>query len=72
MVHINNYRSDNASAALEERILLNKLAQGDRDAFWQLWELHRDYLTHRCQVWMGGNHDDANEVMSLASLKVCR
>ena len=70
MLYIKSSRSDHASAALEEKILLNKLAKGDRDAFWPLWELHRDYLTHRCRVWMGGNQDDANEAMSLASLKV--
>ena len=58
-----------SSAALEEKTLLNKLAQGDRDAFWPLWELHRNYLYHRCRIWMGGNDLDGEETLSLAMLK---
>ncbi len=69
MVCLRHSSVKNFSIASEEKILLNKLAQGDRQAFWQLWELHQDYLYHRCRVWMNGNHDDAREVMSLASLK---
>ncbi|MGK7876161.1 MAG: RNA polymerase sigma factor [Xenococcaceae cyanobacterium] len=69
MVCLSNSSADNSSAALEEKILLNKLAQGDRDTFWQLWELHRDYLYYLCRVWMGGNHFDAEEAVSLLSLK---
>lgn len=69
MLCLSNSSADNSSAALEEKILFNKLAQGDRQAFWQLWKLHQDYLYHRCRVWMNGNHDDARDVMSLASLK---
>lgn len=53
----------------EEQKLLNRLAQGDRNAFWSLWESYRNYLYHRCLVWMGGNYDDAQEVMSLVALK---
>ncbi len=69
MVCLGNSSVKNLSVASEEQILLNKLAQGDRDAFWQLWESYQDYLYHRCRAWMGGNQDDAKEVMSLASLK---
>ncbi|MEM9506146.1 MAG: RNA polymerase sigma factor [Cyanobacteria bacterium P01_E01_bin.35] len=53
----------------KEQILLTRVAQGDRRAFWSLWESYQNYLYHRCLVWMGGNHDDAQEVMSLAALK---
>ncbi|NER79972.1 MAG: RNA polymerase sigma factor [Leptolyngbya sp. SIO1D8] len=53
----------------EEQILLNQLAKGDRTAFWQLWEIYRDYLYDRCRVWMGGNHHDAEEAISLVVLK---
>ena len=69
MVCLTHSRVKNLSVASEEQILLDKLAQGDRDAFWPLWESYRDYLYHRCRAWMGGNHDEAKEVMSLASLK---
>ena len=54
----------------EEQILLNQLANGDRTAFWKLWEIYRDYLYDRCQVWMGGNRDDTEEAISLVVLKV--
>lgn len=57
------------SKTLEEKMLLDKLAQGDRDAFWELWALYRNYLYQRCRVWMGGNSLDGEEALSLAMLK---
>ena len=69
MVCLRHSSVNNLSVVSEEKILLNKLAQGNRDAFWQLWESYQDYLYYRCRAWMGGNHDEAQEVMSLASLK---
>ena len=69
MVCFINSSVKNLSVASEEQILLNKLAQGDRAAFWQLWASYHDYLYYRCRAWMGGNHEDAKEAMSLASLK---
>lgn len=69
MICLKDPRVKKVSIVSEEQFLLNKLIQGDSNAFWQLWELYRDYLYHRCRAWMGGNHDDAQEVMSLASLK---
>ena len=65
----NLYKINFITPETEEQRLLNRLAQGDRHAFWSLWESYRNYLYHRCLVWMGGNHDDAQEVMSLAALK---
>lgn len=53
----------------QEEILLCQLRQGDCDAFWKLWHIHRDYLYARCRVWMGGNYFDAEEAISLAALK---
>lgn len=38
-------------------------------AFWQLWELNQDYLYRCCLRWMGGNHTDAEDVLSRAMLK---
>lgn len=69
MVCLDDSSADNSSAALEEKMLLDKLALGDRQAFWQLWELYQDYLYHRCRVWMDGNYFDTKDVMSLAALK---
>lgn len=65
----NLYKINFINQETEEKRLLTRLAQGDRQVFWSLWELYRNYLYHRCLVWMGGNHDDAQEVMSLAALK---
>jgi len=38
-------------------------------AFWQQWELNQDYLYRCCLRWMGGNHTDAEDVLSRAMLK---
>ncbi len=69
MVSLKYSSVENSSTTSEEKMLLNKLAQGDRTAFWSLWELYRNYLYHRCFVWMERNHDDAHEAISLATLK---
>lgn len=53
----------------EEQVLLRRIAQGDRAAFWQLWEQYRNYLYRRCLTWMGGNRLDAQEAYSRAMLK---
>lgn len=63
------YKIDLTTPEIGEQRLLDRLALGDRYAFWSLWELYRDYLYYRCLGWMDGNHNDAEEVMSLASLK---
>ncbi|MEM7595228.1 MAG: RNA polymerase sigma factor, partial [Cyanobacteria bacterium P01_A01_bin.83] len=65
----NLYKVNFVAKETKERVLLNRIAQGDRHAFWEMWTLYQDYLYHRSVVWMGGSHDDAQEVMSLASLK---
>lgn len=33
-------------------------------AFWAVWLKHRDYLYKRCVRWLGGNHEDAQDVLS--------
>jgi RNA polymerase sigma factor (sigma-70 family) len=53
----------------EEQMLLKQIAQGDRAAFWQLWEQYQDYLYRRCLTWMGGDRMDAQEAYSRATLK---
>lgn len=69
MARLKYSNANQYSSALEEQILLDKLIKGEQTAFWQLWELYRDYLYYRCLNWMGGNHFDAEEVMSFASIK---
>ena len=63
------YKIDFIPQETEEQRLLKRLAQGDRQVFWQLWKSYQNYLYHRCLAWMEGDRDDAQEVMSLASLK---
>lgn len=62
-------KSRSIQTKTEEQLLLSKLAEGDRGAFWEIWNMHRDYLYGRCRVWMGGNYSDAEEAISLAALK---
>lgn len=57
------------SADSEEKILLERLSQGDRAAFWLLWNQHQQYLYRRCLGWTGGNRTYAEEVLGQASLK---
>ena len=54
---------------LEEKLLLERFSSGEMNAFWQLWQQHRDYLYSRCLGWMGNNYYDAEDALSLASLK---
>ena len=56
-------------AKLDEQLLLKRLSEGDKSAFWQLWQWHQDYLNRCCQIWMGGNQADAEEALSRARHK---
>ncbi|HEY9864411.1 MAG TPA: sigma-70 family RNA polymerase sigma factor [Candidatus Obscuribacterales bacterium] len=53
----------------EEQQLLQCLAQGEINAFWQLFEQHRDYLFRCCVKWMNGNSIEAEDLLSQAMLK---
>jgi RNA polymerase sigma factor (sigma-70 family) len=53
----------------DECILLQRLSEGDRAAFWLLWNQHQAYLYRRCLGWTGGNRTHAEEALSQASLK---
>lgn len=57
---------------LEEQLLLKHLSQGDDTAFWTIWGRYQKYLYSRCLTWMGGNHTDADEALSRATLKAWR
>lgn len=52
----------------EVRASIKPLMNEDQE-FWQLWLKHEDYLRARCQYWMGGNIQDAQDALSQAQLK---
>ena len=54
---------------LDEQLLLKRLSQGEKSAFWQLWIWHQDYLYRCCQTWMAGDRADAEEALSRARHK---
>lgn len=49
---------------LEESYLLETLQLGNRNAFWELWEQHRDHLYGVCLRQMSGIHADADDAAS--------
>ncbi len=53
----------------EEQPLLKRLSQGDKSAFWTIWNQHQNYLESRCLTWMNRNRIDADEALSRAMLK---
>lgn len=54
----------------EEHPLLQRLASGEINAFWQIFQQHRDYLFRYCLKWMNGNSTEAEEILSQAMVKV--
>lgn len=55
-----------------EKALLQRLKQGDRIAFWELWLLHKEFLYRYCLRLTDGNVDDAQDLLSQASLLACK
>ncbi len=53
----------------EHSVLLQRVTQGEPEAFWALWKHFGPVLRHRCLKWMGGNHADAEDALSGASLR---
>ena len=51
-----------------ERSLLEKVSQGDRDAFWNLWIMHRPHLLAVCYRQMRRVHEDADDAVSRSML----
>lgn len=52
-----------------DNILLQQIHQGDKSAFWQLWNQHKDYLYKHCLRWMNNNYTEAEEAISISMLK---
>ncbi len=53
----------------DEPLLLQRLAQGNGTAFWDIWMRYREDLFSDCLRWMGGNQEEAEDALSSASLK---
>ena len=53
----------------EEHELLQRLAAGEINAFWQIFQQHRDYLLRCCLKWMNGNSTEAEDLLSQAMVK---
>ena len=59
----------NVHDVLFEQLLLERISRGDKSAFWQLWDQHKDYLYYQCLKRMGNNIDDAQEALSYSMLR---
>jgi len=53
----------------ETRTLLVSIADGDKSAFWALWQKYQKHLFAVCLRQMGGIHADAEDALSKAMLK---
>jgi RNA polymerase sigma-70 factor (ECF subfamily) len=53
----------------DRHCLSHQLARGEPAAFWEVWEHHKPTLSRYCLQWMGGNHADAEDALSSASLR---
>jgi RNA polymerase sigma factor (sigma-70 family) len=53
----------------EEHELLQRLAAGEINAFWQIFQQYRDYLFRCCLRWMNGNSTEAEDLLSQAMVK---
>ena len=51
------------------RVLLDRLAEGQTPAFWELWAIYRPHLYHICLSHMGGVREDAEDALSRAMLR---
>ncbi|MDJ1173618.1 RNA polymerase sigma factor [Roseofilum capinflatum] len=54
---------------LEEEHLLQRLYEGDLNAFWPLWQNYQDYLHTLCLRWLNNDAHEAEDALSLAMLK---
>ncbi len=68
-VRSHSFKNVKTKAEVEEQVLLKNQSQGERTDFWKSWVRERDYLYQRCLTCMGGNHEDAQEALSRATLK---
>jgi len=53
----------------EEQQLVERLATGEINVFWQLFQQHRDYLLRCCCKWMNNNLAAAEDLLSQSMIK---
>ena len=56
----------------DEQALLERLAQGDKMAFWVIWMRYRQEFYAHCLSWMGGDREEAEDALSSASLRALK
>jgi DNA-directed RNA polymerase specialized sigma24 family protein len=54
---------------IDEQILLIRLSQGDRTAFWQLWMGYQQYIYRRCHWWMKNDYDSTEYAFNRVMLQ---
>lgn len=67
--YANDSAMDVPADEADEQLLLQRLAQGDRLAFWSIWMPYQEEFFARCLHWMGGNREDAEDALSSACLR---
>ncbi|NER34094.1 MAG: sigma-70 family RNA polymerase sigma factor [Oscillatoria sp. SIO1A7] len=60
---------NNKQMLSEDRLLLQRIAGGEINAFWILWQRHQDYLLRCCLRRTNGNLTEAEDLLSQAMLK---
>jgi hypothetical protein len=60
MANPNDRVTDIPADEADERVLRQRLAQGDQIAFWAIWTLYRKDLFAYCLRCMGGNRETEN------------
>lgn len=67
----NNSVAADSSSDMDQE-LLQRHAQGNTSAFWQLWEQYRSGLfTSYCLRWMDGDHEAVQDALNSAGIKAC-
>ena len=64
-----NNKTMNVDNVHFEQLLLKRISNGDKSAFWQLWDKHTEYLYYKCLKLMNDNIDDAHEALSYSMLR---
>lgn len=67
--HANDGEMDIPADDADAQLWLQRLARGDRRAFWAIWMSYQEELFCCCLRWMGGDREEAEDALSSASLK---
>ena len=61
-----------AADVADEQVLLQRLAEGDKLAFWAIWMRYQQEFYAHCLRWMGGDREEAEDALSSASLRALK